>query len=274
MKPWRHYVMVNICRPAGGPLKPGVRQIRDDKSGDRRDVPIFDAGSPGLRPDTSGPLDSRGGCPYMSTVLTMEQQVPPLRRRVRSGSGRNDKKLYLSACIIGRKVPQLCWQVARSIPVLGSVGMFTRHRLGPANKLDCPHAMGTKSGDRRDVPIFDAGSPGLRPRYFWAAGQPGGCPYMSTVLTVEQQVPPLRRRVRSGSGRNDKRGAASLRAGWGYCMSSLRGWSRVLLADEEMDVNLKIPTSRAKGAREMGHPAFGVYLSCAVASAMTASAAA
>src|SRR5260221_7751451 len=24
-----------------------------------------------------------------------------------------------------------------------TVGMFTRHRLGPANKLDCPHAMGT-----------------------------------------------------------------------------------------------------------------------------------
>src|SRR5579863_4927094 len=93
------------------------------KSGDQTGrSPILGAECPGLRPDTSGPLDSRGGCPYMSTVLTVEQQVPPLRRRVRSGSGRNDKKLYLSACITGRKVPQLCWQVARSNPVLGQWG--------------------------------------------------------------------------------------------------------------------------------------------------------
>ena len=30
--------------------------------------------------------------------------------------------------------------------------MFTRHRLGPANKLDCPHAMGTDAFSRIMIP--------------------------------------------------------------------------------------------------------------------------
>jgi hypothetical protein len=149
--------------------------------------------------------------------------------------------------------------------------MFTRHGLGPANRLDCPHAMGTNAfsalGFRmlgcerrpwcrplRGLRLGVWGlTPDLRPgllsavpagtwflfvgaypgnpgtdgtfRFLtrgvqgcdpillgrWTAG--GGSPYMSTVLTVEQQVPPLRRRVRSGSGRNDKRGAGPAFAG-------------------------------------------------------------
>jgi hypothetical protein len=36
-------------------------------------------------------------------------------------------------------------RVAHSSPVLVWVGMFTRHRLSPTNKLDCPHAMGTNA---------------------------------------------------------------------------------------------------------------------------------
>src|ERR1035441_2365253 len=30
--------------------------------------------------------------------------------------------------------------------------MFTRHRLGPTNKLDCPHAMGTNAFSRIMIP--------------------------------------------------------------------------------------------------------------------------
>jgi len=37
--------------------------------------------------------NSRGGCSHVVHGAASEQQVPPLRRRVRSGSGRNDKWL-------------------------------------------------------------------------------------------------------------------------------------------------------------------------------------
>jgi len=63
---------------------------------------------PRMRPDTSGPLDGRGrpflhvfpdGCPHICTYW-VRQQVPPLRRRVRFGFGRNDNPF----CFVYEKV--------------------------------------------------------------------------------------------------------------------------------------------------------------------------
>ena len=42
--------------------------------------------------------------------------------------------------------------MAYSSPVLAGVGMVTRHRLGPTNELDCPHAMGTNAFSRIMIP--------------------------------------------------------------------------------------------------------------------------
>ena len=47
-----------------------------------------------LRGHTSRPSDGRMRLSRRELVLTeMEKQIPPLRRRIRSGSGRNDKVL-------------------------------------------------------------------------------------------------------------------------------------------------------------------------------------
>jgi hypothetical protein len=50
--------------------------------------PVF---LPGLRPDTSRTVDGRGRLSLHGHRGREEQQVPPLRRRVRSGFGRNDR---------------------------------------------------------------------------------------------------------------------------------------------------------------------------------------
>jgi hypothetical protein len=57
--------------------------------------------------------------------------------------------------------------------------MFTRHRLGPTNKLDCPHAMGTDAFSPQRAESF---------RYFLL--QPS--PSTFTFAHKQQQVPPLR----------------------------------------------------------------------------------
>jgi hypothetical protein len=94
--------------------------------------------------------------------------------------------------------------------------MFTRHRLGPTNKLDCPHAMGTNAFSRIMIPRLPLRlRSGLRQRRDFCSGlrRPLGA---STFCCYHRPIRLLRcaQSLRAGSIRL-LRCAQSLRAGSG-----------------------------------------------------------
>jgi len=94
--------------------------------------------------------------------------------------------------------------------------MFTRHRLGPTNKLDCPHAMGSNAFSRIMIPRLPLRlRSGLRQRRDFGSGlrRPLGA---STFCCYHRPIRLLRcaQSLRAGSIRL-LRCAQSLRAGSG-----------------------------------------------------------
>src|ERR1700675_3981649 len=78
--------------------------------------------------------------------------------------------------------------------------MFTRHRLGPTNKLDCPHAMGTNAFSRTMIPRLPLRlRSGLRQRRDFGSGlrRPLGA---STFCCYHPPIRLLRPAPRSGAG--------------------------------------------------------------------------
>jgi hypothetical protein len=127
--------------------------------------------------------DSRGGCLYVVRSAACKQQVPPLRRRCRSGSGRNDKAFgeTLYAALKRRSSTVLQVFVAR------------------LKVVTFPNRVKIKvKGNGRECLVHTC-----RCRFALLTAE-DGCRYMSCGAACKQRVPPLRRRCRSVSGRNDK----------------------------------------------------------------------
>ena len=97
------------------------------------------------------------------------------------------------------------------------VGMFTRHRLGPTNKLDCLHAMGTNAFSRIMIPRLPLRlRSGLRQRRDFGSGlrRPLGA---STFWCYHRPIRLFRcaQSLRAGSGCLPRTQATNLRVSLG-----------------------------------------------------------